>query len=132
MPVRLLSMDGRENIPLDLVLVVVGRHADVDARLDSARVSRRHCCLVVDRRGVLVRDLGSRNGTRINGRRIRAGRIRQGDELRIAHLRYRLEIDDDTAEVVPVTSRDDRGPDGPRYRDPPVPPRPEGDSSTRR
>jgi pSer/pThr/pTyr-binding forkhead associated (FHA) protein len=132
MPVRLRSLDGRENIPLDLVLVVVGRHADADARLDSSRVSRCHCCLVVERRGVLVRDLGSRNGTRINGRRVRFGLIRRGDELRIAHLRYRLEIDDDTAEAVPVTSRDAPGPDGPRYRDLPVPSGPEGDSATRR
>jgi hypothetical protein len=37
---------------------------------------------------VLVRDLGSTNGTRINGRRVAAGRLRPGDELAIADLRY--------------------------------------------
>jgi hypothetical protein len=132
MPVQLLSLDGHGNIPLDLVLVVVGRHPDSDALLDSSRVSRRHCCLVVDRGGVLVRDLDSRNGTRINGRRIRVGLIRRGDELSIAHLRYRLQIDEETIEAVPTTIRDDCGLDASRCRDLPVPPRPEGDSQTRR
>ena len=110
MPVRLISLDGRENIALDLVLVVVGRHPDSDARIDSSRVSKRHCCLMVDREGVRVRDLGSRNGTRINGQRIRLGLIRRGDELRIAHLRYRLETDDPAGKTVLAQLRDARGP----------------------
>ena len=40
---------------------------------------------------VMVRDLGSTNGIRINGQRVEIGRIRPGDELSIAHIRYRLE-----------------------------------------
>jgi pSer/pThr/pTyr-binding forkhead associated (FHA) protein len=100
-----MSLDGRDHIPLDLVLVVVGRHPDSDARIDSSRVSRKHCCLAVDRDGVLVRDLGSRNGTRVNGRRITVGLVRPGDELGIAHLRYRLEIDDAIGDAIPVSPR---------------------------
>lgn len=40
---------------------------------------------------VFVRDLGSTNGIRINGQRVENGRLRPGDELSIAHIRYRLE-----------------------------------------
>jgi pSer/pThr/pTyr-binding forkhead associated (FHA) protein len=40
---------------------------------------------------VLVRDLGSTNGIRINGMRIETGTVRPGDELSIANFRYRLE-----------------------------------------
>jgi hypothetical protein len=40
---------------------------------------------------VVVRDLGSTNGIRINGQRVEMGRLRPGDELSIAHIRYRLE-----------------------------------------
>ena len=40
---------------------------------------------------VVVRDLGSTNGIRINGQRIEIGRLRPGDELSIAQIRYRLE-----------------------------------------
>ncbi len=72
--------------------MVVGRHTGCDVRLESARVSRRHCCIGLDREGVIIRDLGSTNGTRINGQRIETGLLRPGNELVIAHLRYRLEM----------------------------------------
>jgi hypothetical protein len=38
-----------------------------------------------------VRDLGSTNGIRINGHRVEVGRLRLGDELSIAHIRFRLD-----------------------------------------
>jgi pSer/pThr/pTyr-binding forkhead associated (FHA) protein len=76
---------------LDRVLIVVGRHPDCDARLDSLRVSRWHCCLSEVDGEVWVRDLGSTNGTWIGGRRVSSGRVRRGDVLAIAHLRYRVE-----------------------------------------
>jgi pSer/pThr/pTyr-binding forkhead associated (FHA) protein len=40
---------------------------------------------------VVVRDLGSTNGVWINGERVEFGQLRPGDELSIAHFRYRLE-----------------------------------------
>lgn len=92
MPPRLISLDGHADIPLDRLLVVVGRHRRCDSRIDSARVSRRHCCLALESEGVLVRDLGSTNGTWINGRRVEVGELLPGDELSIAHLRYALEL----------------------------------------
>jgi predicted component of type VI protein secretion system len=91
MPSRLVALDEGPDIPLDRALVVVGRHPQCDARLDSIRVSRRHCCMSEDNGEIVVRDLGSTNGIRINGQRVEAGRIRPGDELSIAHIRYRRE-----------------------------------------
>jgi hypothetical protein len=44
-----------------------------------------------DQNDVVVRDLGSTNGIRINGQRVEVGRLRPGDELSIAHIRYRLD-----------------------------------------
>ena len=38
----------------------------------------------------MVRDLGSTNGIRVNGIRMETGRLHPGDELSIAHLRYRF------------------------------------------
>jgi predicted component of type VI protein secretion system len=72
-------------------MVVVGRHPQCDARLDSLRISRHHCCMTTDQGEVVVRDLGSTNGIRINGQRVEMGRLRPGDELSIAHIRYRLD-----------------------------------------
>jgi predicted component of type VI protein secretion system len=91
MPCQLVASAGWPPIRLDSALVVVGRHPDCDARLDSPRVSRWHCCLSEVDGEVWVRDLGSTNGTWIDGRRVRSGRLRAGDVLAIAHLRYRME-----------------------------------------
>jgi pSer/pThr/pTyr-binding forkhead associated (FHA) protein len=89
---RLISLSGQPDIPLDLPVCLVGRHHTCDVRIDSPRVSRRHCCLTRDRDTVIVRDLGSHNGTFINGVRIDSGVLRGGESLTIASLRYRLEL----------------------------------------
>ena len=91
MPARLVALDEGPDINLDRAMVVVGRHPSCDTRLDSLRVSRHHCCMTQENGEVMVRDLGSTNGIRINGQRVEIGRIRPGDELSIAHIRYRLE-----------------------------------------
>jgi pSer/pThr/pTyr-binding forkhead associated (FHA) protein len=91
MSTRLVALDGGPDIPLNRELIVVGRNPLCDVRLHSFRVSRRHCCLIDVDGEVVVRDLGSLNGTLINGWRVEAGRIRPGDTLTIANLRYRLE-----------------------------------------
>jgi pSer/pThr/pTyr-binding forkhead associated (FHA) protein len=91
MPSRLVALDEGPDITLDRTMVVVGRHPACDTRLDSLRVSRHHCCMTQENGEVFVRDLGSTNGIRINGQRVEIGRLRPGDELSIAHIRYRLE-----------------------------------------
>jgi hypothetical protein len=91
MPTRLVALDEGPDITLDRAMVVVGRHPACDTRLDSLRVSRHHCCMTQENGEVVVRDLGSTNGIRINGQRVEIGRLRAGDELSIAHIRYRLE-----------------------------------------
>jgi len=88
---RLVALDEGPDIMLDRGMMVVGRHPGCDARLDSLRVSRHHCCVMAQNGEVVVRDLGSTNGVRINGQRVESGRLKSGDELSIAHIRYRLE-----------------------------------------
>lgn len=92
MNARLVALDEGPDIHLDRAMVVVGRHPACDVRLDSLRVSRHHCCMMPDEGELLIRDLGSTNGVRINGQRVEIGRLRMGDELSIAHIRYRLEV----------------------------------------
>jgi len=61
---------------------------------------------------VVVRDLGSTNGIRINGMRVETGRLRPGDELSIAHIRYRLEGEDDSEQAgEPAIHKQDSTPD---------------------
>ncbi len=91
MTARLVALDEGPDSVLDRAMVVVGRHPACDARLDSLRVSRHHCCMMQESGEVVVRDLGSTNGIRINGQRVEMGRLKPGDELSIAHIRYRLD-----------------------------------------
>jgi pSer/pThr/pTyr-binding forkhead associated (FHA) protein len=91
MQARLVAIDEGPDIPLNRTMVVVGRHPQCDTRLDSQRISRRHCCMAVEHGSVVVRDLGSTNGIRINGMRVGSGRLRPGDVLAIAHRRYRFD-----------------------------------------
>jgi pSer/pThr/pTyr-binding forkhead associated (FHA) protein len=92
MRARLESLDGSADIYLDRPLTLMGRQPGCDVWLESLRISKYHCCLALVCDGIAVRDLGSTNGTRINGRRISAGRLLPGDELTIGHSRYRLSI----------------------------------------
>ncbi len=67
MTARLVALDEGPDILLDQTMIVVGRHPSCDARLASLRLSRRHCCLTQENGEIVVRDLGSTNGIRING-----------------------------------------------------------------
>jgi pSer/pThr/pTyr-binding forkhead associated (FHA) protein len=88
---RLVALDAGRDILIDQDMVVVGRHPSCDARLDSLRLSRHHCYLKREYGKLTVRDLGSTNGIQINGQRVEVGWLRPGDELCIAHLRFRVE-----------------------------------------
>ena len=93
---RFVSLDGNASFRLYNPLTLVGRYRACEVCLDSSRVSRRHCCLAFGIGEVLVRDLGSTNGTWINGCRVEVGRLQHGDLLGIAHLCFRLIFLDQT------------------------------------
>jgi pSer/pThr/pTyr-binding forkhead associated (FHA) protein len=90
MPTRLIALYAGPDLFVDESPVLVGRSRQCDARIDSILVSRLHCCLIEIAGEVVVRDLGSTNGIRINGRPVESGRLRPGDELMIGMLRYRV------------------------------------------
>ncbi len=85
-------------ISLQRPVLLVGRHVECDVRIDAPQVSRRHCCLATASDRVLIRDLGSRNGVRVNGRVVEESVLRPGDEVAIAQFLFRLE---DQARVLP-------------------------------
>jgi FHA domain-containing protein len=86
----LLALSIGPDIPGDRGTHLVGQNPRCDVRLASCRVSRRHRIIAMERAAVVVRDLGSINGTWMNGHRVAAGCIRPGDEVAIAEMRYRL------------------------------------------
>jgi len=72
-------------------ILLIGRHPECDLRLDLPKISRRHCCLASAYDRVLIRDLGSRNGVRVNGRMIDETQLFRGDEVAIGPLIYRVD-----------------------------------------
>ena len=78
-------------IDLQRPILLIGRHMDCDVRLDAPKISRRHCCVAMAYDRLLIRDLGSRNGVRLNGRVIEEAQLRSGDEVAIGPIVFRLE-----------------------------------------
>jgi pSer/pThr/pTyr-binding forkhead associated (FHA) protein len=74
--------------------VLVGRDPKCDVRLPSPRVSRRHCIINTKHGVPVVCDLGSANGTWVNGNRVWCARLSPGDEVAIADVRYQLGVDE--------------------------------------
>ena len=69
---------------------IVGRAPECVLRLDESGLSRQHARLVPTAEGMQVEDLGSTNGTFINGKRIQRGFASPGDEIGFDTLRFRL------------------------------------------
>jgi predicted component of type VI protein secretion system len=91
MAAQLLSLTGGPSIPLQKPIVLIGRHPECDIQIDSRKISRRHCCIAQVNDYLVVRDLGSTNGIRINGVRVLEGRLKAEDELTIGGNRYRVD-----------------------------------------
>jgi pSer/pThr/pTyr-binding forkhead associated (FHA) protein len=90
MQARLVPAD--DSPPIDLVkdLTLVGRDEDCDLRLNHKSISKLHCVIVKTDGLLLLRDLGSTNGTRVNGQRVRRAALLPGDTLAVANLKYRV------------------------------------------
>jgi len=109
---RLELLDGRAAPDaLEVVSsVLIGRHQECDLRLFDETTSRRHARIVVEDGDVSLSDLGSSNGTWLNGERITGpARLFDGDVVRIGdtQLRYLSGEGSDRATVVEGGALDD-------------------------
>jgi predicted component of type VI protein secretion system len=97
MRAQLLPLDGTAPIEITKDMVVVGRKEDCDVRLEHKSVSKMHCVLVKTDGLLLLRDLGSTNGTRVNGTRVRRAALLPNDQLSIAGYKFRVHLGPDPA-----------------------------------
>jgi len=90
--------------------MLVGRAEDANLCLPIDSISRQHARLTPAGDEVLVEDLGSANGTWINGKRLSRGQARHGDEIRFDTERFQLVVPGQviavpTAQIVPAGRR---------------------------
>jgi len=87
---ELIPVGGGDPIPLLRKTLLVGRSETCDVVLRFSNVSAQHCRLNLDEGYWLVNDMGSRNGTRVNGVRIEKKRLLPGDVLALASRKYEV------------------------------------------
>ena len=70
---------------------VIGRESGAAVEIESSTISRRHARIIVGERAAILEDLGSKNGTFVQGRKINAPtELIEGDEIRVGPIRLRF------------------------------------------
>jgi len=108
---ELVPQGGGDPVPLLQKRLLVGRRDSCDIALRFPNVSSRHCEMEFVDGYWLVRDLGSSNGTKVNGVRVRAKWVMPGDELSIAKHRFKLDynVASDAPPPPPINDEEDVG-----------------------
>jgi pSer/pThr/pTyr-binding forkhead associated (FHA) protein len=91
--------------PIDQDVLTVGRARGADIGLDAPDVSSLHCVIWRGATGYLIRDCGSRAGTRVNGDVIRESLLHDGDVLQIGPFSFRVQM---PAGAFPLAPREAR------------------------
>ena len=90
MRAQLMPLDGGTPVDVAKEMTLIGRQDECDVRLDHKSVSKMHCVVVKTDGLLLLRDLGSTNGTRVNGTRVRRAALLPNDKLSVANFHFRV------------------------------------------
>src|SRR5216110_925215 len=84
--------------------IVIGRSSDLDMVLVEDMVSRKHAKIMTEERTVSIQDLGSTNGTFVNGEKVRKVELKDGDRILIGTSIIKLVALDGQQASVPAMS----------------------------
>jgi pSer/pThr/pTyr-binding forkhead associated (FHA) protein len=97
MKVKLVLLRGEQRvreIPVNLPVAIIGRGAGADIRIMSHEISRHHCRLKIRDDVISVKDLGSANGTSVNGQQILdKEELHHGDLLQLGQVSLLVEVE---------------------------------------
>ena len=86
--------DGeRRSFSMARDMTVIGRREDCDLRIPLGEVSRKHCRVVRDGDSLKLEDLGSSNGTFLNGQRVQEAILSPGDTIQVGPVVFVLQVD---------------------------------------
>ena len=100
--IRLKVLKGPDKgtaVTLEQDEILIGGADGAHLRLTDPTVSRNHCVIRLTAKGPLLRDLGSTNGTRIEGVEVREGYVPAGATLALGHTQVRFEQLDESVQI---------------------------------
>lgn len=106
---------GIERLEFGDDAITIGRHPTCTIVLDDDRSSRRHCQVERAADTFWVRDLGSRNGTKLNRQRVNRAPLHDGDEIKVGGVRMRFLASDSSDQTEDAASSDPPGDDIARH-----------------
>ncbi|HEX4513578.1 MAG TPA: FHA domain-containing protein, partial [Polyangiaceae bacterium] len=86
--------------------IIVGRSSDLDMVLVEDMVSRKHARINLQADGIWIEDLGSTNGTFVNGEKIKRARLKEGDRILIGTSILKVIAGDGSPESTTDAKRD--------------------------
>ena len=94
---ELIPLDGSPPIPITRDVTVVGRREFCDVRIDNPSLSKRHCVIVRTDGLLMVRDLATTNGTKVNGQKVLWAALLPNDRLTLGGTKFRVYLGPDHA-----------------------------------
>jgi pSer/pThr/pTyr-binding forkhead associated (FHA) protein len=93
MPKLVVTSDELAGKTYDLVLdsTTIGRGPDNAIRIEDSTISHHHATIQLNGTEVILRDLNSTNGTRVNGQKITEAKLSHGDTVRFGKIELRFE-----------------------------------------
>ena len=135
MDVKLILVKGNpkgKQITLKSGTTIVGRKEDSGLIIASSRVSRHHCQITLDGNDLKIRDLGSANGTVVNGQKVEESPLKAGDEVHIGPLGFLVEIDGRRTPDAAPSNLGTKPPSNPGAKPLTLDPPPDGNAGPRR
>jgi len=99
---KLVPLDGSPPISIVRDVTVIGRKVGLcDIVIDHSSISKLHCLIARTDGLLFFRDLGSTNGTKVNGQKVIRGALLPNDELSFAAIKFRVHLGPGESEVNP-------------------------------
>lgn len=96
----MVKADGSsKEVVLGRTSTLIGRDESARLRIPLPSVSRKHCLIEVQGSELVIKDLGSSNGTYVNGRRVRETELEPGDLLCVGPVVFVVRIDGQPAQI---------------------------------